>query len=170
MNSVAPNSAPPSHPPPFISYALNPAPNLSHIPLPATSDANLHHGPTIASAVGYKPVAKTGSSHHKVTATTSNGKDKHKSVFQIRIPWILVMKVSCQKPNTLMADRGGELETTRMLTSMGCFHWLMKSFQLVVMGGSRSVYGMHNGQLTMSNQLIMQKLWKRSLKGYIYHS
>ena len=79
MDSVAPNLPTPSYPQLFVSYAPNPAPDPCRIPLPATSDADLHHGPTIASAVGCKPVAKTGGSRHKATASTSKGKGKRKS-------------------------------------------------------------------------------------------
>lgn len=50
--------------PSFINYS-NPAPDPACIPLPVSSDHDLRHGPTIASAVGYKPAIKAGGSRSK---------------------------------------------------------------------------------------------------------
>ena len=83
IGSIAPNLPPPSlpsFPPPFISYPLNQAPDPTRIPLPATLDRDLHHGPTIASAVGYEPANKVGGSRHRATPSNSKALGKRKVI------------------------------------------------------------------------------------------
>ncbi|KAF8150800.1 hypothetical protein B0H34DRAFT_801727 [Crassisporium funariophilum] len=57
-------------------------PNPFQIPLPALSDADLHHGPTIANLIGYAPASKVAGSHHATSEHTlsSKAKGKHKHV------------------------------------------------------------------------------------------
>lgn len=68
----------PPFPPPFTSYLSHPAPGPACIPLPASSDCDLHHGPTIASVVGYKPTTKAGGSRHRPTPSISKALGKWK--------------------------------------------------------------------------------------------
>ena len=81
IRTTAPNlplSLPP-FPPSFAGYSLNTAPNPTHIPLPATSDHDLLHGPAIASAVGYTPANKASGSRHKATPSNSKAQGKCKA-------------------------------------------------------------------------------------------
>jgi hypothetical protein len=61
---------------PSSRFPLHVAFDFSHIPLPTTPDANLHHPPTVASATGHTPADEVAGSSCKIMPSDLKGKGK----------------------------------------------------------------------------------------------